>query len=84
MEKPPVCANNGIRKNLGKSDDPYDDAPIGGDEMDNLLWDFENQKVYKSLTDYLLARLVVAAEKNQTLLDCIWDEIREINEGQDS
>lgn len=72
------------RKNLGKSDDPYDDFPFGGDEMDALHWEFEHQTVYKSLTDYLLARLVVAAEKNQTLLDCIWEDVREIKEGQNS
>lgn len=76
MSKPPVCANNGKRKNLGKSDDPYDEMPMG-DDMDTLHWEFEQQTTYKSLTDYLLARLVVATEENRMLLECINEHICE-------
>ena len=74
----------GPRKNLGKSNDPYDDMPIGGDDMDMLRWEFEQQTTYKSFTDYLLARLVVATEKNNVLLECIHNDTFDIKEGQNS
>lgn len=38
----------GPRKNLGKSNDPYDDMPIGGDDMDMLHWEFEQLLICNS------------------------------------
>ena len=31
-------------------------------DVEQLIWDFKDQKEYTNMTDYLLARLVVAAE----------------------